>query len=64
MHVVLVDVRSTQVGILNDRVHYGCTDAGYVHDATLLIAGARAAIETCELSAVRQEDDGGRVGDG
>lgn len=66
MHVVLVDVRSTQVGILNDRVHYGCTDTGYVHDAALFIAGA--AVETCELSAVREdrervgkEDDGIRL---
>lgn len=68
MHVVLVDVRSTQVGILNDRVHYGCTDTGYVHDAALFIAGARAAVETCELSAEREdremvgmEDDGIRL---
>lgn len=53
VHVVVVDVCPTQVGILNYRVHYGRTDAGYVHDATLLIAGAHAAIEACELGSAR-----------
>lgn len=53
VHVVLVDVCPAQVGILYNRVHYGRTDAGYVHDATLLIAGARTAIEACELGSAR-----------